>query len=194
MTTQTANKDAQYVQEWHEWRAGWEQFLVQPYGWLAATSFNWVENVQQQYPGLPGLWRQEGRRLYVDPQGQKMSYDGESFTSVRSWDLSEAPDDTRITAGDMQIGITYREQYLLVKYDPQAPARTGFHGVPTYGPDPCWILTGRLETHAAPEPVSFQTVGTGDYTYTSRGVIRFSHAGSERYRSPLVRVSGRRRG
>lgn len=55
--------------------------------------------------------------LCVDPEGEVMSYSGESFADVRGFDLSDAPDDTRITAGELQIGVTYREQYLLVGYD-----------------------------------------------------------------------------
>jgi uncharacterized protein len=191
VTTQTADKDAQYVQEWHEWRAGWEQFLAQPYGWLAAASFDWVEDAPKQYPGLPGLWWQEGESLYVDPQGQTMSYNGESFTSVRGWDLSEAPDDTRITVGDLEIGITYRDQYLLVKYDPQTAARTEFRGVPTYGPDPRWVLTGRLDAHDSPKSVTFETVGTTDaLTATSPGTIRFAYAGNEHTLTPTASPNG----
>jgi len=190
MTAQAADTNAQYVQEWQEWRAGWEQFLAQPYGWLAATTFSWVEGTPRQYPTLPGLWWQEGRLLYVDPQGQEMSYDGEAVTGVHGFDLSQAPDDTRFTAGELQIGVTYREQYLLVTYDPHAPGRTGFHGVPTYEPDPRWVLTARLESHSSPKSVSFDTVGTDAYTYTSRGVIRFAYAGSEHTLIPTEGPAG----
>nr|WP_168504494.1 DUF1684 domain-containing protein [Streptomyces sp. S1D4-11]QIY93177.1 DUF1684 domain-containing protein [Streptomyces sp. S1D4-11] len=184
MTTQSSDSSTQYIQEWRDWRAGWEQFLTQPHGWLAAASINWVEEDPQHFPGQPGKWWQEGTKLYVDPQGQTMSYDGESFTDVRGFDLSDAPDDTRIIAGDLQIGVTYRDQYLLVNYDPQAPERTEFRGVPTFEPNPGWVLQGRLDRHAAPKPLDFDTVGTDKYTYTSPGVITFTHAGREHTLTP----------
>ncbi|WP_030185236.1 DUF1684 domain-containing protein [Streptomyces sp. NRRL S-813] len=184
MTMQTSDSSAQYIQEWRDWRADWEQFLSQPHGWLAAASINWVEEEPQQFPGQPGMWWQEGPKLYVDPQGQMMSYDGESFTDVRGFDLSEAPDDTRIIAGDLQIGVTYRDQYLLVKYDPQAPERTEFRGVPTFDPEPRWVLKGRLDRHEAPKSVEYDTVGTDKYSYTSPGVITFTHAGREHTLTP----------
>lgn len=96
MTTTNADNNARFVQEWREW-AGWERFLTAPFGWLAATASNWVDEEPRQYPDLPGLWWQEGKKLFVDPQGRTMSYEGESFTEVCGLDLSEAPDDVRIT-------------------------------------------------------------------------------------------------
>lgn len=32
MTTQSSDSSTQYIQEWRDWRAGWEQFLTQPHG------------------------------------------------------------------------------------------------------------------------------------------------------------------
>lgn len=190
-TARAVAAHAQFVQEWREFRAGWERFLKQPFGWLSTVSMNWVEDATpRHYPGQPGLWWQEGNRLYVDPQGQTMSYDGESFTAVRGLDLSDAPDDVRITAGELQIGVTYREQYLLVTYDPQAPERADFRGVPTYEPDQRWMLTGRIEPYAAPKSVPVDSVGTDSHTYTSPGVVRFSYAGREHTLSLTTSVNG----
>ncbi|MFC6880758.1 MULTISPECIES: DUF1684 domain-containing protein [Actinomadura] len=179
MTETTTSTGALFEQEWREWRAGWEQFLTQPFGWLAVTSTTWVEPEPGHYPGLPGLWWQEGDELHIDPQGLAMSYGGESFTTVRALNLSDAPDDVRITARDLQIGVTYRDQYLLVVYDPRALARTGFRGVPTYAPDPRWVLEGRFEAHGAAKTVSLDSVGTDSHTYASPGIVRFAHAGQE---------------
>lgn len=176
MTTHAAGSETEFVKEWRSWRASWEQFLSQPHGWLAVTSLNWVDATPREYPGQPGLWWQDGNILYVDPQGQTMSYGGESFTDVRGLDLSATPDDVRITAGDLQIGVTYRRQYLLVTYDPQAPTRARFRGVPTYEPDPRWVVKGRFEPYAETS-VAIDSVGTDSHTYRIPGVLRFSHAG-----------------
>ncbi|MDW5328914.1 DUF1684 domain-containing protein [Plantactinospora sp. KLBMP9567] len=178
MTTHAAGSETQFVKEWRSWRAGWEQFLSQPHGWLAVTSLNWVDTTPREYTGQPGLWWQEGNILYVDPQGQTMSYGDESFTEVRGLDLSATPDDVRISAGDIQIGVTYRGQYLLVTYDPQAPARAKFRGVPTYEPDPRWLLNARFEPYAETS-AAIDSLGTDSHTYRIPGVVRFSHAGDE---------------
>lgn len=179
MTTPNIKDDTRFVEEWREWRDGWERFLAQPYGWLSVTSINWAETTPQKYPGVPGKWWQEGTTLFVDPEGGTMSYDGESFTTVRSLELSDAPDDVRITAGDLQVGVTYRQGYLLVTYDPASPARAEFRGVPTYDPDPRWVLQGRFEPHFAARTLSVDTVGAESHTYTSAGVVKFSFDGAE---------------
>jgi uncharacterized protein len=179
MTTPDVDSEAEFVQEWRAWRAGWEQFLTQPHGWLAVASLNWVDTTPREYPGQPGLWWQKGKILYVDPQGQTMSYDGESFAEVRGLDLSATPDDVRITAADVQIGATYRGQYLLVTYDPRTSARTDFRAVPTYEPDPRWVLKGQFEPDADQRSVAIDSVGTDSHTYRTPGVVRFTHAGGE---------------
>jgi hypothetical protein len=190
MTTHNVVDDTQYAQEWREWRAGWEQYLAQPYGWLAVSSINWVDDEPQEFPGQPGVWWQQGRKLFVDPQGKSMTFDGESFTEVRGFDLSEAPDDTRILVEEFQIGITYRGQYLLVNYDPKAATRTAFDGVPTFDPDQHWVLKGRLEKHDGLVSVSFDSVGTDAHTYASRGVIRFNHDGQDYTLTPTETPDG----
>ncbi|WP_329239986.1 DUF1684 domain-containing protein [Actinoallomurus sp. NBC_01490] len=185
MTTTNADNNARFVQEWREWRAGWERFLTAPFGWLAATASNWVDEEPRQYPDLPGLWWQEGKKLFVDPQGRTMSYEGESFTEVCGLDLSEAPDDVRITAGDVEIGVTYRDQYLVVTYDPQAPARNDFRGVPVYEPDPRFVLKGRFEPYEETKSVSLDSVGTDSHVYDSPGIVRFTY-GDEEYALSLT--------
>jgi hypothetical protein len=32
-----------FAGEWRNWRAGWEQWLTRPFGWLAAVSVNWLD-------------------------------------------------------------------------------------------------------------------------------------------------------
>lgn len=179
MNTFNVDSESEFFQEWRTWRAGWEGFLSQPHGWLAVTSFNWVDTKAAEHPGLPGRWWQDGSVLHVDPQGRTMSYDGESFTEPRGIDLSCEPDDTRIIAGDIQIGVTYRGQYLLVTYDPESPARARFRGVPTFEPDPQWVLTGTFEPYADPKSVAIDSVATDSHLYRTPGIVRFNHEGAE---------------
>ena len=60
-----------------------------------------------------------------------MSFGGRSFDSVRRLALVDGPDDQRVTTGELEIGITYRENYMIVVYDPATPAHSNFRGVPT---------------------------------------------------------------
>ncbi|WP_036570095.1 DUF1684 domain-containing protein [Nocardia sp. BMG51109] len=171
--------EEQFAREWRAWRAGWEQFVSRPFGWLSAVSIDWVDPAPQEFPGLPGRWWQQGTELYVDPQGATMSYDGESFSTVRGLDLSATPDDVRISAAGIEIGVTCRDRYLLVGYRSETPARAGFDGVPTYAPDPRWAVTATFEPTASAQSLTLESVGTDSHTYRSPGVLRFTHDGGE---------------
>jgi EmrB/QacA subfamily drug resistance transporter len=176
-----------FLREWQDFRSTWEQFLRQPHGWLAAVSLDWLDETPRNYRGVPGLWWQDNEAAYVDPQGATMSYDGEVFTTVRRIATGDGSDEVRIVAGDVEVGITYRESYLLVVYDPQAETRRGFRGVPTYRPDPAWVLNGRFEPYAKTESISLDSVAWRSHNYDSPGVIRFEYDGTEH---TLVALNG----
>src|SRR4051812_4232927 len=76
-----------YLAGWREWRAGWEQWLSRPFGWLSAVSMNWLDETRRAYDGIPGLWWHEDDDVHIDPQGVEMSYDGERFTTEKSFSL-----------------------------------------------------------------------------------------------------------
>lgn len=108
-----------------------------------------------------------------------MTFDGETFTTERRLTLAGAPDDVRVTVGDLEVGITYRGTYLIVTYDPGSPARRDFHGVPVHEPSPRWVLQGRLERFEAPASITLDSVGWGSHAHDTPGLIRFEHAGTE---------------
>jgi uncharacterized protein (DUF1684 family) len=169
----------EFTRAWQEWRAGWEQWLTRPLGWLAATSHEWLDDTPRNPAGLPGLWWQHGDALHIDPQGTPMAFDGETFTTERRFALADAPDDLRVTVGDVEVGITYRGTYLIVTYDPSSPARRDFDGVPVHSPSPRWVIPGRLERYDSPTSVTLDSVGWEAHQHDSPGLVRFSYAGSE---------------
>ncbi|MEV0830481.1 DUF1684 domain-containing protein [Nonomuraea rubra] len=169
----------EFTRAWQEWRAGWEQWLSRPLGWLAATAHEWLDDTPRNRPGLPGLWWQDGDALRLDPQGTPMTFDGETFTTERRLTLAGAPDDVRVTVGDLEVGITHRGTYLIVIYDPGSPARRDFDGVPVHEPSPRWVLQGRLERFEAPASITLDSVGWGSHAHDTPGLIRFEHAGTE---------------
>lgn len=132
----TTSPSESYRSDWETWRAGWQQWLAQPHSWLSAVSVNWLDDTPRRFDGTPGLWWQDGDKVMIDPDSTAMSFDGTEFTTVQAFSLAEGPDDRRVTAGDIEIGITYREGYHIITYDPSAPDRKAFDGVPTYDPNP----------------------------------------------------------
>lgn len=176
-----------FLREWQDFRTNWEQWLVQPFGWLAAVSLDWLEETPRSYPGVPGLWWQDEDAAYVDPQGAAMSHGGEVFTTVRRFAMTGQSDEVRVVADDVEVGITYRENYMIVRYDPVADTRHGFRGVPTYEPNPAWVLDGRFEPYTETESISLESVGWHSHNYDSPGVIRFEHDGTQH---TLVMLNG----
>lgn len=176
--TMTNPSSETYRTEWQAWRSGWEQWLAAPNGWLSAVAVHWLDSTPQRFDGTPGLWWQDGDTLMVDPDGTAMTFDGTEFTEARALRLAEGPDDQRVTAGDLEIGITYREGYHINTYDPDAPARKAFDGVPTFEPDPNWIITGRFEAFDADTALALGTVGWREHNYLSPGVVHFEHDGT----------------
>ncbi|GAA1880684.1 DUF1684 domain-containing protein [Streptantibioticus ferralitis] len=167
----------QFTRDWKAWRAGWEQWLVAPHGWLSARSLCWLDATPRRYPGLPGLWSQDHGEVVIDPEGATMSFGGASFDTVRRLLMVDAPDDQRVAAGELEIGITYRETYMIVVYDPDAPTRLHFRGVPVFEPNPDWVLTGHYEPYESSSLIKLGSVdpGLSEHTYDSPGRVHFQH-------------------
>jgi hypothetical protein len=66
-TDLTKSTDECFAEEWSTWRAGWEQWLTRPFGWLAAVSVNWLCENPREFAGVPGLWWQDEDAAFVDP-------------------------------------------------------------------------------------------------------------------------------
>ncbi|UNO38384.1 DUF1684 domain-containing protein [Streptomyces sp. MST-110588] len=181
----------QFTQDWKEWRAGWEQWLVAPHGWLSARSLFWLDSTPRRYPGLPGLWSQDQDEVVIDPDGVTMSFGGESFGTVRRISLTGAPDDQRVTAGGLEVGITCRGTCMIVVYDPATPARRNFRGVPVFAPDPDWVLTGRYEPYASSHSIKLSSVDPGldEHTYDSPGLVHLQYE-RQTYTLQVLRSGG----
>lgn len=167
-----------YRTEWEAWRSGWEQWLAAPHSWLSAVTVHWLDDTPRRFGHAPGLWWQSGDTLMVDPDGTTMAFGGTEFTRTCALRLAEGPDDQRVTAGELEIGITYREGYHINTYDPNAPARKAFDGVPTFEPNLDWVLTGRFEAFDGGRVLAVGTVGWREHDYLSPGVVHFEHEGT----------------
>ncbi|WP_033296083.1 DUF1684 domain-containing protein [Amycolatopsis jejuensis] len=182
----------EFAQAWHDWKADREKTLADPYGWLALVSLDWLEDSPRTYPGLPGRWWQDASAAYVDPSGGDLQYEGAPITGVQRFELVNSGAVTRVTAGEVEIEIARRSGYLIRVHDPKAPVLHGFHGVPAYEPDEAWVLKGRFEPFAEPQPTTVGAVVEGlSHVYTAPGVVRFTHNGVEH---KLTAFNGREEG
>ncbi|MER7010223.1 DUF1684 domain-containing protein [Saccharopolyspora sp. NPDC000359] len=169
---------ADFVAEWRQWRIEREEALADPHGWLALVSLDWLGDAPSRYPGVPGLWWQDEDAAYVDPDGAELVHDGAPVTGVRRFELVNSGLGVRVVAGDREVEVVRRSGYLIRVHDPEAPVLRAFRGVPTFEPDPDWVLQGRFEPFDEPRPVTVGAVVEGlSHVYTSPGVVHLEHSG-----------------
>jgi uncharacterized protein (DUF1684 family) len=170
--------DTDFVELWRQWRATREQTLADPLGWLALVSLDWLTDSPRRYPGVPGLWWQDADAAYLDPDGAEVSYADEPVTGVHRFELVNSGPGVRVVAGEREIEVARRSGYLIRVHDPAAPALAAFRGVPTFDPDPAWVLHGRFEPFAEPRPTTVGAVVEGlSHVYEAPGLVRFEHDG-----------------
>ncbi|RLK61834.1 DUF1684 domain-containing protein [Actinokineospora cianjurensis] len=170
----------EFAGQWQAWKAERERNLVDPVGWLALVSLDWLTEQPTAYQGLPGLWWQDDDAAYVDPAGGDLSHDGTTLTEVTRFDLVLSGPGTRVRAGDVEVEIARRGGYLIRVHDPAAEVLAGFRGVPAYEPDERWVVRGVFEPFDEPRPTTVGAVVAGlTHVYTAPGVIRFTVGGVE---------------
>ncbi|WP_018681248.1 DUF1684 domain-containing protein [Actinokineospora enzanensis] len=170
----------EFAASWREWKAARERDLGDPYGWLALVSLEWLGAEPRSYAGVPGRWWQDADAAYVDPAGADLVHEGTRLTDVHRFDLVNSGAGTRVRAGEVEIEVARRTGYLIRVHDPRAAAVQAFRGVPSYEPDPAWVLRGIFEAFPEPRPTTVGAVVAGlTHVYTAPGVVRFTHAGTE---------------
>ncbi|HEX3778702.1 MAG TPA: DUF1684 domain-containing protein [Pseudonocardiaceae bacterium] len=177
--TSAAHRE-QFTADWREWKSGRERDLAEQHGWLALVSLDWLDETPRRYADLPGRWWQDAEAAYLDPDGAQLFHQGEPITEVRRFELVNSGAGTRVVAGELEIEIARRSGYLIRAHDPKAAALRDFHGVPSYEPEPNWVLTGRFEPFDEPRPTTVGAVVEGlSHVYTAPGIVRFEYAGAE---------------
>jgi hypothetical protein len=169
-----------FVADWQDWKANRERDLAQPFGWLALVSLDWLSETPQRYGELPGLWWQDADAAYVDPAGAELTHNGVPLTEVTRFELVNSGAGTRVLAGEVEIEVARRSGYLIRVHDPKAAPRVEFRGIPSYGPDQDWVLTGKFEPFDEPRPTRVGAVVEGlGHVYVAPGIVRLHHNGTE---------------
>ncbi|WP_051075643.1 DUF1684 domain-containing protein [Saccharothrix espanaensis] len=180
-----------FAERWQEWKREREQRLAEPHGWLALVSLDWLADTPRAYPGLPGVWWQDEDAAHFDPQGADVVHEGAPVTGPLRFELVKSGPTTRVVAGEVEIEVARRGGYLIRVHDPAAPALGAFRGVPSYRPQPEWVLTGTFEPFDEPRPTTVGAVVEGlSHVYTAPGVVRFRHGADEHVLTAFNGTSG----
>lgn len=99
----------------------------------------------------------------------------------------DGPAPSKLTVGTLTIIVIHRdEQYGLRIKDPQAPTRTGFHGLHWYAPDPVYRFHARWIPYNPPKVLDIPTI-LGTVTHLpAPGVAEFTLEGKTLRLEPVL--------
>lgn len=133
--------------EWTRWHRTREKGLRAPHGWLSITALHWLDEEPRHVDGFPGLWSGDGAEVRVEFTAEDgVLRDDQPVMGPVEVPLDEDESDLSFVHDGVLAEAGIRGGRPMVRLrDPQAPALTGFTGVPTYDWDPSWIVRAHFE-------------------------------------------------
>ncbi|PWD50918.1 transposase [Serinibacter arcticus] len=181
-------------QDWRAFRTGREEGLRRPHDWLSVVGLEWVTAAAPSVAGgLPGRWWVRDGVLHVaadvtdglDLLGEPGEDGGTPPSSPLDGEITlevaEAGARAFAVVGEVRIEVLRRGGYYALRLrDPQAPARTGFAGVPAWEFDADWRLPVVLEPYDEPRTVVVDSAAPGLTQRASAvGEVVIVHGGVE---------------
>ncbi|HEU4666479.1 MAG TPA: DUF1684 domain-containing protein [Arthrobacter sp.] len=148
------------VERWQRFRDNRNKALAARHGWLALTSFQWLEDSPAAVELAPGLWSTDGTTAAltaVPADGLSLVESGEAVAGTISAVLSDEESLMWVQFGgpggdQVVVELAMRAgRYAIRTRDSASPVITEFAGVPTFDYNPEWEVAGRFEPY--PEPV-----------------------------------------
>jgi len=133
--------------EWKRWRLMREKGLAAPHGWLSLTALHWLDEEPRPVDGFPGLWSGDEAEVHAEfsTEDAVLRRDEPVSGSV-DIPLEEDESDASLAHDGIVAEAGVRGGRPMVRLrDPQAPALTGFTGVPTYDWDPEWTVRAHFD-------------------------------------------------
>jgi len=199
-----ASDDATWKSELETWRAKRAAGLQAPEGWLSLIGLDWLKDgdntfgaagdnriqINAKIPDHAGVVRLAGGKLHLLPPAggfpNEVQVDGHSAREQELLaDDTEQP--SKITVNTISIIIINRDgRFALRIKDPQAPTRTGFHGLKWYAPDPVYRVHAKWIPYSTPKMLDIPTV-LGTTTHMSApGAAEFTINGQTVRLEPVL--------
>jgi len=198
---------AEVDQDWstaiEESRAGRDERLRSPDGWLTLAGLYWLA------PGANGFGSDDENPIVLDapdvpPHAGTLSLDGETVTihvspearveldgepiterALRDDTTEDGPD--RVTIGRLSFYVIRRDDRFGVRVkDPQHPHLTGFRGLEFFPLDPAYRLDARFSPYDEPQEVQVLSVVGTTSAFLVPGVVEFTLHGRELSLLPFV--------
>ena len=171
-----ASQEGNWKAELETWRAQRAANLQMPEGWLSLIGLDWLKDGDNSFgsdadnriqigakiPAHVGVVRlTKGTVRLVAPAGgfpKDLQVDGHA---AKEMDLvaDDAEQPSKLTVGTISIIVINRDgRFALRIKDPQAPTRTGFHGLKWYAPDAAYRVRAKWIPYSPPKTLDIPTV------------------------------------
>lgn len=190
------------------WRAKRAANLQAPEGWLSLVGLEWLKEgdnsigsgpdnriqLPAKVPSHVAVIRLQKGTLRLVPPAEGFAkhflLDGHA-AQEQVLVSDDGPVPSKLTVGTLTIIVIHRdEQFGLRIKDPQAPTRTGFHGLRWYAPDPAYRIRARWIPYNPPKVLDIPTI-LGTVTHLpAPGVAEFTLEGKTLRLEPVLEEPG----
>ena len=153
---------------WDNWKAGRDEALRDPYGWLSLVDLQWLGEEPRRLDHFPGDWSAQGNTVLFAPvKGETPVYrDGALVEEPLEIEVGPGVTDRSLRDADgREIEVMYRYWGPAIRVrDPKARRLAEFRGLDRYDFDPRWVLRGRVLPYEQPMEVTVPTAVEGGTT------------------------------
>ncbi|GAB2526409.1 DUF1684 domain-containing protein [Nocardia heshunensis] len=172
----------EFDQQWSTFRAERAAWARQPLGWLSLTALHWLDDKDEIVEGLPGRWRAEGEHVHVTVEPGELSLDGSGLSGSVVLTPGEGAPGLEVRTGERVIEVIRRSGLFALRvHDPESPTLAAFTEIPSYRPDPTWVVTGSFQPFEVARVVTTGAVVAGlEHHHTATGTVTFELGGEQR--------------
>ncbi|MEU1972165.1 DUF1684 domain-containing protein [Microbacterium sp. NPDC019599] len=182
ITDITTDAEAEaYARDWKQWHDELEDARRAPHGFLAYTSFNFLDETPRRFDGIPGTWSTGERGPVVElAEGEALVFDGTPVTGRHEYGEIGERTFHRAAFGEAVIELSRRGGRDIVRpLYPDHALRTGYRGTPAYAPDLRWVVEAVFEPEQPRDIPIAAAIPAITHTHSTPGRARFSIDGRE---------------
>lgn len=166
--------------DWEEWHAAREAELGDPLGWLSVFAIVFPTSTPREVEGIPGLWSADADTgITVDlPAGVVFDFEGAEISGTHSFGPFVERETHYLKTDDLIVEVSrWGESYIVRPRRPGSAAHGAYRGIPTFEPDPSWVIEGRFIPFPWGRQYHLDAEGGVKETYESPGEVEFTRDG-----------------
>lgn len=163
--------------EWAHWHDSRADQLRDPLGFLSLTGLHWLTDQPERLPDVPGTWWVTDNKVFITAQpADRLEFDGTGIAGVQILRPVEGAPGLTVRHGHRVLEVIRRTgRYAVRVHDPAAPTLSSFDGIPSYAPDPRWVVQGRFTPFDEQTTITTGAVVDGlEHHHTASGTIEFT--------------------